>query len=133
MMQFTEEQRKALIEHAKYLQSVRGGTAQTRSLIEIALAALTAKEEPCEDCGGSGIAEEPSDDGLGCVCCACCGTGKSELYKSPPVAALKLPDEKSTDIDYAYYPLTKARHEGWNACLAEVKRLNATASAEGEE
>lgn len=43
MMQLTEEQRKSLIEHAKYLQSVRGGTAQTRSLIEIALAALTAR------------------------------------------------------------------------------------------
>ena len=54
----------------------------------VALASLTAKEEPCEECGGSGIAEEPSDDGLGCGCCACCGTGKSGLYKAPPVAAL---------------------------------------------
>lgn len=52
---------------------------------------------------------------------------------APPVAALRLPDEKSTDIDYAYYPLTKARHEGWNACLAEVKRINATAPAEEKE
>jgi hypothetical protein len=59
--------------------------------------------------------------------------GVNHLYTAPPVAALKLPDEKSTDIDYAYYPLTKARHEGWNACLAEVKRLNATAPEEKPE
>jgi len=42
---------------------------------------------------------------------------------APAVSLAELvPDEKSTDVDYAYYPLTKARHEGWNACRAAILR-----------
>ena len=142
MMQLTEEQRKALIvslerriKNAKrWLSSNKsignheGEAIELISIYEIALAALTAKEEPCEYCGGSGIAEEPSDDGLGCGCCACCGTGKSGLYKAPPVAALRLPDVVLIHSEMDFVRKEKAKE--FNRCISEIKRLNATAPEE---
>lgn len=47
------------------------------------------------------------------------------VYARPAPAiniAELVPGEKSTDVDYAYYPLTKARHEGWNACRVAILR-----------
>lgn len=101
MMQFTEEQMKALI----------GDVNELRAHLEF-----------------WGHTSEFDADFLIQVVDLCISS-----LNAPPVAALRLPDEKSTDIDYAYYPLTKARHEGWNSCLAEVKRLNATAPEDKPE
>lgn len=33
-----------------------------------------------------------------------------------------VPAKKSTDIDYAYYPLSKARREGYNECVDDILR-----------
>jgi|GEM_PF-2016480 hypothetical protein len=44
--------------------------------------------------------------------------GIHEIYAAPPAPAV--PEEKSTDIDYAYKPLSKAFNEGWNACRAAM-------------
>ena len=49
----------------------------------------------------------------------------TNLYARPaPAVSLAelVPDKKSTDIDYAYYPLTKARHEGYNECVDDILR-----------
>lgn len=123
MMQLTEEQRAGLIALAENIISYSNEQPGLRELARIALAALAAEPVgyihnflPPDQSGGI-FAEENRHYGRA-------------VYTAPPVAALRLPDEKSTDIAYAYYPLTKARHEGWNACLAEVKRLNATTPAE---
>ena len=125
MMQLTEEQRKELLAEIDYNRKNCFISDKTELIMQIAEAALIAKEEPCEDCGGSGIAEEPSDDGLGCGCCACCGTGKSGLYKAPPFAAPAInladlvPDE-ATDSQFDGLSISKA--EGWNACRAAILR-----------
>jgi hypothetical protein len=34
----------------------------------------------------------------------------------PTAQAVVVPEEKPTDISYAYFPITKAKNEGWNAC-----------------
>lgn len=86
MMQFTEEQRKALIAHAKYLQTIRGGSLHTRHLIEIALVALTA--EPVAwmvkdmDTGEKVIRPEMSYFEGSC----------QPLYTAPPATAPAAPD-----------------------------------------
>ena len=42
---------------------------------------------------------------------------------APAVSLAELvPPKKSTDIDYAYYPLSKARHEGYNECVDDILR-----------
>lgn len=53
------------------------------------------------------------------------GVISQPLYLRPAPAinlAELVPEEKSTDIDYAYYPLTKARHEGWNSFRSAILR-----------
>lgn len=51
---------------------------------------------------------------------------KTQPLFTRPAPAINIaelvPGEKSTDVDYAYYPLTKACHEGWNACRAAILR-----------
>lgn len=47
------------------------------------------------------------------------------LYTSPaPAVSMEelVPAKKSTDIDYAYYPLSKARREGYNECVDDILR-----------
>lgn len=97
----------------------------------INLAELVPGDTKRMDCGGTGIAEEPSDDSLGSGCGGCCGTGKSPVYTAPPVPALRLPDEKWINSQPGWesedsYP------DGWNACLSEVKRLNGMEVSDGE-
>lgn len=135
MMQFTEEQRNALIEDCKreISELEKGLTTWGEVWIpylqskinrqQIALAALTT--EPVAYRWEGKQTGRICYDGIRPI-----GVFGQPLYAAPPVAPLRLPSEKSTDVDYSYYPLTKARHEGWNACLAEIKRLNATVPEE---
>jgi hypothetical protein len=66
---------------------------------QIALAALTAEPEPCDDCNGSGYAQEVGCDALGSGCGSCCGTGKSISYLALPVTELKPIKLPSVHVD----------------------------------
>lgn len=143
MPALTDEQRESQI---KYLigaidaidpDCAQGWTinAQYRLPFQIALAALTAEtfaygisdpdggayfSECCIDSDGAVISDE--------VCAL--NDGETDvpdgykvvrLYTAPPVPALKLPDEADSSDGN---DVTAWVDEGWNNCLAEVKRLN---------
>ncbi|MBZ6385093.1 hypothetical protein [Pantoea piersonii] len=127
MMQFTEEQKAALIYWLKpqiseleaVCDEIPFGLDEDDSVqlqvMKIALAALTA--EPVgyihnflgPDQSGSIFAEENRHYGRA-------------VYTAPPAPALRLPDSISLsgDMDEVYVA-------AWNDCISEVKRLNATA------
>ena len=52
--------------------------------------------------------------------------GHAEVCSTRPAPAVSMaeliPEKKSTNIDYDYYPLTKARNEGWNDCVSAIIR-----------
>lgn len=79
---------------------------------EIALASLTA--EPVGDVV-YGETAAPSVDFYSSV-----DIGDS-LYKSPPVPVFKLPEESNLSERDSYYA---GKNDGFNECLAEIKRLN---------
>ena len=128
MMQLTEEQRKALIDEAEHMLTRYDKRSMNYKVIQISLAALTA-----ERCGSLIQAVNPQ---TGSVTISYRARGIASidptevsewemqeiehLYTAPPVAALRLPDE----ADGSNLPFAAM---GWNACLAEVKRLNAAA------
>lgn len=140
MKPITEEQRQALIAHGVQLKEqisennyLKEFGERTVSLIEIALASLTADvfmhgisdpdgnpyfSECCVDDDGSGVSDEVcalNDGETDCIG----GYRVTPLYTAPPVPVIKLPDEKDV------HPLYEcAYQQGWNKCLAEIKRLN---------
>lgn len=145
MMQLTEEQRKALIEWIEeglLCAEEFGFKGNVRKCMEIALAALTAKPaewpeipftfEELKRMHGEHFARgyvmgwERKSDSV---------SMKGELYTAPPVAALRLPEKcNRMSADYDDDSLLDIMFaDGFDACLAEVKRLNATAPEEKQQ
>ncbi|WP_313384807.1 hypothetical protein [Pantoea sp.] len=133
MQAYTEEQRAALIERLRKIKRTgKANRFELTEMAEIALAALT--KEPAAymyrdklhtDARfslyprfGNWSPEDINEYEI----------TETRLYTAPPVAALRLPGElkikprsHESHVNYA---------EGWNDCLDETKRLNASAPAE---
>lgn len=110
MKQYTESERAALID---FLQNSRVFTYDEAFELrkmrdEIALAALTAEPVTLDSVQWN-----------------------APLYQVPPVASLVLPKELTHQM--GDFPINTASINSWNACIDEVKRLNATAPAEGKK
>ncbi len=115
----TEERRQELIElceevlacHVQY-----GGDSNEEDIYKIALAALTAEPNAwiVHAHGGDQLTDDgdyvANAEGMHNV-------RASPLFTAPPAPVLRLPDEADT----SHLPFAAM---AWNACLAEVKRLN---------
>ena len=124
MMQFTEEQRNELLAEIDYNRKHCFLSSKTELLMRIAEAALTAEPVAQFYKSEHGNVFNTLNDWNPTE-------GANHLYPAPPVAALKLPDVL---IPYPSNDVKGLAHNaGWNACLAEVKRLNATAREEKPE
>lgn len=117
----TEAQRQELIDWAKgYIDAAERYTANNPAdrsgkayleLLQIALAAMTAKPV--------GVAERNIDTSREYyeLISDSPDLHRMEVYTAAPVPVLRLPDEADTsNLPFAAM--------AWNACLAEVKRLN---------
>lgn len=129
MMQFTEGQRKALIE---WLTSQRDACDEIHVCDckreqcisnRIALAALTAKPTGYFEYRVDEEGDETADLLHKDIICE----SSFPLYTATPVAALMLPSEleHASDADCDEFFC-----DGYNACLDEIKRLNATSPAQ---
>lgn len=138
MRAYTEAERAALIEYSsraiKQAEENRDeipfGLSEEEemetSLFELALAALTAEPVGSFHISAQQVqattdyvkdGEWPIDD------------GELKVFATPPVAALILPEE----LPYPFGNFSIGEVAQWNACIEEVKRLNATAPAEEEK
>ena len=137
MRPYTEAERAALIEDCnaeierlqsefKFCESrLRWGRMEEiKSQLnrqQIALAALTAEPAGKFYAGTRGkVSIHPSE---------ALPLGFNPFYTAPPVAALRLPDEKWINPAPGFESEDSYK-EGWNECLEEVKRLNANKPAE---
>lgn len=112
----TEEQRQELIElceavlagHVQY-----GGDSNEEDIYKIALAALTAEKRLTV----SVVQKNERLKGFNFEGYDSLPAGEHEFYTAPPAPVFRLPDEADT----SHLPFAAM---AWNACLAEVKRLN---------
>ena len=120
MMQLTEEQRNELLAEIDYNRKHCFLSSKTELLMRIAEAALTAEPVAQFYKSEHGNVFNTLNDWNPTE-------GANHLYPAPPVAALRLPGQWSGKVRYE---ADLGEEIGWNACLAEVRRLNATAPAE---
>lgn len=116
----TDELRKELIAEIDYNRKNCFLSSKTEILMQIGLAALTA--EPVEHLTWHQGCRAPDDCEDYTVVAAegdksCDGSDAFPVYMAPPATEIKLPAE----ADGSNLPFAAM---SWNACLAEVKRLN---------
>ena len=130
-MQLTEEQRKALITDCKqsiaaYEENYKTWGEHWRAFNEshiirqkIAMAALTENWHERAEAAEAKLKDAQENSGFWGRAAA-----KETIRANKAEAKLAelVPAKKSTDIDYAYYPLSKARREGYNECVDDILR-----------
>ncbi|WP_333609719.1 hypothetical protein [Pantoea piersonii] len=128
MQAYTEEQRKALIEHSEHMLTLTAPSELSTQLFKIALAALTAGPVLYRDSQGCFVTKLKGEKLIKA------GELVKPLYTAPPAPALRLPEEKrvslATEIVEHLVDCGSADEEAIERYTAWViKRLNATAQS----
>ncbi|WP_241608918.1 hypothetical protein [Rosenbergiella australiborealis] len=118
MIALTQEKREELANYARARLAshvLHGGCSDEEEIFKIALAAITAVPFGWEIAGNIfPTLEEALKPGY-------IGTPEP-IYDEPPVSGIKLPElipSMGQDSEY-----DSGHNDGWNNCLAEIKRLN---------